>query len=143
MDDADAAALEHERRVLDRLEERARVLVGDRGTVERLSWSDVIWVVDITPANLNARRIRIVAEQRLLVSVGDRGGQFELSYSADDEAFAAQVIESVIAGRVYETLGVWGTTTHVEFEDGQRTSETAIAVWKRPGRSKRRPYEPY
>lgn len=143
MDDDDASALAHEGRVLDRLEALTRVLVGDRGIVERLRWTDDIWVVEVTPMNPRARPIQIVAEQFLHVNVGDHGGQFELGYGAEDEAFASQVLESVVAGRVHESLGMWGTTVHVEFEDGQRASETAIASWHRPSGSRTRAYEPY
>lgn len=143
MDDELAADLAVRGGVLNRLEGRVRALVGDRATVERSDSTELIWAVDVTPTNSRARPIEIVAEHFLHVNVGEHGGQFELGYSAEDEAFAGQVVQSVVAGRVHEAYGFWETTVHVEFDDGPSASETAIGRRRRPGESKRRDDEPY
>lgn len=136
-------AVANDREVLDRLEQHLRHIVGERAEVERTSWGEWIPVVHAIPANPRARAIQLVGEQFLHVNVGDHGGQFELSYSLEDEDLAIRLIDAVVAGRVSESVGLTGTTTHVELDSGSVTSETAIAVWKRRDGAWRHSYEPY
>lgn len=136
-------AIERELEVFDRLEQHARDVVAERGTFERTNWGEGIPVVDVRPLNPRARPIQIVGEQFLHVNVGDHGGQFELSYSADDEALAVRIIDAVVAGRVSESIGLTGTTAYIEVEEGAIVSETAFAVWRRLDGARRHTYEPY
>ena len=119
-----------ELRVLDELETYARECAGESASYSRRDFAGT-WITEVivSPRNERAREISIVAEQFLVITVGTKGGRFELGYDEDDVSMAKRVIQSVIAGRVVETIAPGRSRAVVTFEDGTTTQETGYEGW--------------
>ena len=86
----------------------------------------------------------------LLVQAGHQGGRWELGRDEDDLSFMADLVRSVIAGRVVEVFGPSRSRVEVTLSDGTTTVEIGaqapvgclpVPGWMRHGR--RVQYTPY
>ena len=110
-----------------------------------------IGVLDVTPTNVRARPISLIAEQYFTVTVGDNGGRWELSYSDDDIDLVRGIIDATVAGRVEERSALGRSRVTVTLGDGRTRHETGYfgcatllvpqLGWTRWG--KLTSYEPY
>lgn len=110
---------------LDALTEFARGRARDAATYKRSRLVEYpIAVLDIKPIDKRACPINIIAEQFLVVTVGSIGGQWSLSYSDGDVAFAKQIIAAVVAGNVTERFAFARSRVTVTLDDGTSERQT-------------------
>ncbi len=139
---------------MDRLEARARELVGDSATVTREDpGSDVPWtllLLKVRPVNPGARSFDVVQfGDELIVQMGEVGGQWELAGDEEGLDLALQLLESCVAGRVHERLAPGRSAVTVRLANGETFTESGyefphfypIPGWRHLGR--RVAYEPY
>ncbi|RYJ02858.1 MAG: hypothetical protein EON52_18785 [Actinomycetales bacterium] len=140
--------------MMDRLEARARELVGDSATVTREDpGSDVPWtllLLRVSPANPGARSFDVVQlGDELVVQIGEVGGRWGLTVDADGTEFALLLLDACIAGRVHERFAPGRSAVTVWLANGETFTETGyefphfypIPGWRHLGR--RVAYEPY
>lgn len=95
-----------------------------------------LWV---EPRNQRARSIWLSCmEDEVIVEAGERGGRWELSGSPGDVAFLVDLVHSVMAGRIRETVGPRRSMVEVTLADGSTVRETGYAsLVPRPGWKRR------
>ena len=139
---------------MDRLEARARELVGDSATVTREDpRSDVPWallLLAVEPLRSGARRFDVVQlDDELVVQIGEVGGRWELTVDAEGMEFALLLLDACVAGRVHERFAPGRSAVTVWLANGETFTETGhefphfypIPGWRHLGR--RVAYEPY
>jgi len=112
-------AFEEHWRAFDEMIEYTRGLVEDSGT-EDLGYVEQgqIGVYDVTPHNLRASAINIIAEQSLIVTVGGFGGRWELDYTDEHRELGRRIIAATVAGRIEERHAFGRSRVSVTLDDG-------------------------
>ena len=112
-------AFEEHWRAFDEMIEYTRGLVKDSGT-EDLGYVEQgpIGVYDVTPHNLRASAINIIAEQSLIVTVGGFGGRWELDYTDEHRELGRRIIAATVAGRIEERHAFGRSRVSVTLDDG-------------------------
>lgn len=104
--------------------------------------------VRVTPVRDGARSFGWTEfGDEIIVQIGEVGGRWELTTVAGDLAFLADLVTSVIAGRVSESFGDRRSRVAVTLADGSTAVETGFdgltAIRFRPRWSRITRYSPY
>jgi hypothetical protein len=97
--------------------------------------------ISVVPRNPNARAIWLsYMGDQIILEAGEHGGRWELERTPEDVALLVDVVESIAAGRVRETVGPRRSMVEVTLADGRTIRETGYDSlrprpgWKRRGR---------